>query len=742
MKSLEISVIIPTFNRPDFLKKAVQSVLAQSCPVREIIIIDDSSNVEFRERIKDVTRLGAHIFLHRFPSHKGASAARNFGLDMAQGDFILFLDDDDLIHPKFLESNLFFFEQNEGTDVVVCLSKIFLDRNLPDQPPEPDHCVEVGKNYPEVTYPSNPPDYLRLELLTFSSIMLFAITVNSCLVRKKSIKDTRFPEDLTAGEDTYFWLSLAFQGCTFRINKQSLAYVRLHGRNSRLREGHDHSVINYLYKLLSSGMLQSRYDKLIVHAKLFKNLSRMTKPRALRHFLFTLRTPDLIPRYLYLHFKKESREIRNLHEKIDALAISFPTDRCRYNRPRLLYITPAVPKSTGNGASMRAYSVLKALSSQYSVYLLVVSTFFENNPPGRDVSEMCRDVIYLAPGRGMDFSLTTRLRAHQIAPNFFSRCSSRPMEWLYITPKRLKTVARMFRGIQFDIIHAFRLYMAPYALLFRGKDFSGVCQLDLDDIESLTRERLSGLFALNGKAEMSARMASEATKYKDIEKSVLTGFDRVFVCSSLDRERLSQQYQCKRVEVIPNVVQIPEEETKESKSTPFTFLFVGSLSYYPNSEGIMYFCERVLPLLRRKAHSEFIVTIVGEGISRKDASSLSRIKGVNLIGRVGDVSPCYRNAHSVLIPIRAGGGTRVKALEAFAYKRPVVSTTIGVEGIDVQHEKHLLIADAEEMFAENCLRIMTDRALRKRLADNAFHLVAECHNMERLKGDDSIFLRS
>lgn len=241
------------------------------------------------------------------------------------------------------------------------------------------------------------------------------------------------------------------------------------------------------------------------------------------------------------------------------------------------------------------------------------------------------------------------------------------------------------------------------------------------------------MFALNGDAGMASGMRSEAEKYEEIEKSMLPGFDRVFVCSAPDRERLCQQYQCRRVEVIPNVVHIPAGEMKESNSTPFTFLFVGSLRYYPNSEGVIHFCEKVLPLLRGKACASFVVTVVGDGISRKDAGRLSRIKEVNLTGPVQDVGPYYRNAHCVLVPIRAGGGTRIKALEAFAYRRPVLSTTIGVEGINVQHEKHVLIADTDDMFAEHCMRLMTDPKLRKRLTENAFHLVVESHNMELLK---------
>ena len=320
-ESPEVSVIIPTFNRPAFLEESVQSVLAQSYPAREIIIIDDGSDVRFRDRINAVTRLGAQISLHTLPSHRGASAARNIGLEKAQGDYVLFLDDDDLIHPHMLESNLAVFEQYPGTDVVTCLSEIFLDHGHLDGPLHP----ERTRDFLRVVYPSNPPDYLRLEQITFSNIMLFAVTVHSCLVRRKAIGDIRFPEDLTAGEDTYFWLSLAFQGCIFKMNKKSYTYVRLHGWNSRLKEGHEHSVVTYLYKLLSSGMLQSRYDYLIVHAKIFRTLFQLRRLSALKHLLFTLRFSDMIPKYLYLHFKKESRRIRTLHKRIESLAVSFPS---------------------------------------------------------------------------------------------------------------------------------------------------------------------------------------------------------------------------------------------------------------------------------------------------------------------------------------------------------------------------------------------------------------------------------
>ena len=105
----EVSVVIPTFNRPALLEEAVQSVLAQTSTANEIIIVNDGSRTEYRAKISDMARLGPRIFIYHFSSNKGASAARNFGLENAKGDYILFLDDDDLLHPEMLESCLAVF---------------------------------------------------------------------------------------------------------------------------------------------------------------------------------------------------------------------------------------------------------------------------------------------------------------------------------------------------------------------------------------------------------------------------------------------------------------------------------------------------------------------------------------------------------------------------------------------------------------------------------------------------------
>jgi polysaccharide biosynthesis protein PslH len=107
--------------------------------------------------------------------------------------------------------------------------------------------------------------------------------------------------------------------------------------------------------------------------------------------------------------------------------------------------------------------------------------------------------------------------------------------------------------------------------------------------------------------------------------------------------------------------------------------------------------------------------------------ALGQLPDVRLTGAVAEVAPYYREAGAVIVPIRAGGGTRIKALEAFSYRRPAVTTSIGIAGIDARHDQHVLVADTPDAFADCCLRLLRDPDLGQRLASAAFSLVTPAH---------------
>jgi len=140
----------------------------------------------------------------------------------------------------------------------------------------------------------------------------------------------------------------------------------------------------------------------------------------------------------------------------------------------------------------------------------------------------------------------------------------------------------------------------------------------------------------------------------------------------------------------------------------------------------------VVPILRQVGPGEFRVLIVGGAGSDLDLKRLTAIEEVRVVANPPDVSPYYGQSDAVIVPIRAGGGTRIKILEAFSYGLPIVSTTIGAEGLDVTPGSDIIIADGAECFAEQCHRIWTDDRLRQRIAAGGRDLWRRKYNLAAL----------
>jgi polysaccharide biosynthesis protein PslH len=163
------------------------------------------------------------------------------------------------------------------------------------------------------------------------------------------------------------------------------------------------------------------------------------------------------------------------------------------------------------------------------------------------------------------------------------------------------------------------------------------------------------------------------------------------------------------------------------KPEPCSMVFTGLFTHLPNSDGIIYFLDHIFPLIRG-LESRARIHVVGKSPTRALRARAS--ESVVVTGFVDDVRPYMARAQVFVIPLLAGGGIRGKALEAMAMKRPIVTTTIGVEGIDLRHEHSALVADTPEAFAKEVVRLFRDPGLREQLAQNAFATVQRSYNWE------------
>jgi glycosyltransferase involved in cell wall biosynthesis len=294
---------------------------------------------------------------------------------------------------------------------------------------------------------------------------------------------------------------------------------------------------------------------------------------------------------------------------------------------------------------------------------------------------------------------------------------------------------RAFEDEPFDVVHVFRLATVEHVRPWLGAGrVPPARHLDLDDVESTTRRRIAALADLSGQSELAEQERAAAARAVAAEADVLRVFHRVYVCSDGDRAALEGRRvdgAAGRIEVLPNALPMPAPLSPPIAASPFTFLFVGTLGYLLNEDAIVTFCRDALPRLRRMSPLPFRIMVAGTGAGPA-IEALATIPEVDLLGAVPDIAACYARADAVVVPLRAGGGTRIKVLEAIAFRRPVVATTIGAEGIEARHDRHLLIADDPLDFARQCARLLVSPDLRTRLADQAEALFRERYSLDAL----------
>ncbi len=203
----------------------------------------------------------------------------------------------------------------------------------------------------------------------------------------------------------------------------------------------------------------------------------------------------------------------------------------------------------------------------------------------------------------------------------------------------------------------------------------------------------------------------DARRWRRLQHSIASEVDRVLICSTRDRDRLGDANAAVVPNGYPNPAHDPGAHAVTSDSPP-SLLFVGPLTYEPNLLAVHWMIEKVLPRLRQELPG-IGFTVVGDdrGIRSMDGN------GVVFAGHVDDVEPYYERATVAVVPLHSGGGTRLKVIEALARGVPLVSTTFGVEGIDVNPGRDVLIADDPATFATTCRTVATDAVLRQRLVE-------------------------
>ena len=304
---------------------------------------------------------------------------------------------------------------------------------------------------------------------------------------------------------------------------------------------------------------------------------------------------------------------------------------------------------------------------------------------------------------------------------------------------------RFFPGVDFVAIHTFKLVMARVAVgvLASMKGAHPYLVLDLDDDECTRGARVLDRMEQDSDVEAVKNGRAHEVHLRMLEKMMAPRFNAICLAGIDDCSVVQARYPRIAVHHLPNAIDIPDNSEVRAvhfERTPeANILFVGALYYAPNADGICYFVEQVLPIVQEMTNGSVTLRVVGADPPRR-VTQLAQNPSVTIHPNVPAVAPFYEKANLCIVPLRVGSGTRIKILEAFSYRRPVVSTHLGAEGLAVKDGEQLLLADEPEAMARACATLMTDHAMRDRMVGSAYEWVFRNHTVANVEAAlDSIY---
>jgi sugar transferase (PEP-CTERM/EpsH1 system associated) len=215
------------------------------------------------------------------------------------------------------------------------------------------------------------------------------------------------------------------------------------------------------------------------------------------------------------------------------------------------------------------------------------------------------------------------------------------------------------------------------------------------------------------------------------ERRYLRLADRVLTVSETDRDAFAPFVAPAKLTVIPTGVDVEYFQPMPVDEAANSLVFTGSMDWLPNEDAIFYFVQAILPLIKQQC-PEVSLKVVGRSPSRKLQALVQQEKSVRLTGWVEDIRPFVARGSICIVPLRIGGGTRLKIFEAMAMSKAVVSTSLGAEGLPVQAGENILLADTPNDFAESVVSLLRDPSERKRLGASARALVQEKYSWPKV----------
>lgn len=398
-----------------------------------------------------------------------------------------------------------------------------------------------------------------------------------------------------------------------------------------------------------------------------------------------------------------------------------------YQRPQaiitahmnILVIYPYIPYPIDRGTYQRTFHLLRELAREHTVDLIALSEGGERMEHRGVFEAFCREVTFVP-------------FEHPKWPKFF------PDRLLNLLPSSIRhwrlphiaeAIRRQVNSRRYDLVHVCDIVLAQY-FLDEHKDIPLSIDRSRVDLQFQIQQAAFNTNNIKDKFLAGEHLAKmwlfERKIARRSQLQVLCGpDDEVFV-----RQRISTEVP---VQVIANGVDLDffkADINPEPLAAQPTVLFCGAMDYTPNVDALRWFFSGIHDRILQ-AVPNLKVLIVGKSPVR-EVQAYAQCPGVTVTGSVEDVRPYYRRSWLQMVPLRIGGGTRLKIVESLAIGTPVVSTTIGAQGLDLKHETNILLADTSEAFADQIIRALQNSPLREHLRVNGIRTAKERFGWRRI----------
>jgi sugar transferase (PEP-CTERM/EpsH1 system associated) len=372
------------------------------------------------------------------------------------------------------------------------------------------------------------------------------------------------------------------------------------------------------------------------------------------------------------------------------------------------------------GGRLRSFHLISELSRRHRVTVLTT------HGPGDDPAGLAAALPACEEVLSVPFAIPKQGTARFALALLRSWLSSSPVDMLKCRVPALRSQAGRILATGVDICIADFLFAAanvptntPTPVILFEHNVEHMIWKRLRDVERFAWRR--------------ALLELECRKMRRYEARACAKADLTLAVSDADRELLETSAPMATIRTIPTGVDTEYFHPNDSEEIPASLVFTGAMDWYPNEDAMLYFIDAILPAIRRSVPA-ISLSVVGRNPSERLRSIAVRA-GVHVTGTVEDVRPHVARAAVCVVPLRVGGGTRLKIFEALAMGKAIVSTTIGAEGLPVVSGRHLLLADGVEHFAHAVASLVRDANRRQQLGCAGRRLVEERYSWARVTED-------